>query len=148
MIKKTKLFLLFVCILMISLGAVFVLLEWYPVSDGPPNKELCFLSFNLIFFMLPIFFAALGAYIVVPLAFMGFFFVKGKTRSVLFPALLFLLEIVQICHSPCLYGLYRYPLKSGLVLSRPYFRFLCFVCVLGSVFCVLILLRLIRIINL
>jgi hypothetical protein len=98
MSKKTELFLLFVCILMISLGAVFVLLEWYPVSDGPPDKELCFLSFNLIFFMLPIFFAALGAYIVVPLAFMGFFFVKGKTRSVLLVIGIIFLTACLVAH--------------------------------------------------
>ena len=83
MSKKAKLILLFFCVLIILLNAVFVLLEWYPVSDGPPNKECGFISCNLIFFMLPIFFAALAAYVVVPLTLVGLFCVKGKTHSIL-----------------------------------------------------------------
>jgi hypothetical protein len=83
MSKETKQFLFLVCISFILLGAIYVLLEWIPVSDGPPNEDLIDLSFCLIVFMLPIFFASLAAYIVVPLTFIGSFFVKGKVRSVL-----------------------------------------------------------------
>ena len=60
MSKKQTLFLSFICIPIVLLGVVFVLLEWYPVTDGPPNKDLNTLSFPIVCLMLPFFIASLG----------------------------------------------------------------------------------------
>ncbi len=100
--KKTKLFLLFSFVYLVLLGIILVILEWYPVSDGPPHEGSEWNSFSIVLLWLPVVFASICAYIVVPLSVLAFLFIKGKVRSVsLFIGVIFLMSflVINISHS-------------------------------------------------
>ncbi len=104
MSKKTKLFLLFICIYLFLLGLIDLILQWYPASDGPPNINLINMQTDIVrgLLLIPIFLASICAYIVVPLSVLACLFFKGKVRSVsIFIGVVFLMCFLvnNISHS-------------------------------------------------
>ncbi len=81
--RKTLFLLASFAVFFLLISVTYILFEWYSVSDGPPNEDLINPPCIFSIFMVPVFFAGLAAYIVVPVTFIGFFFPRGKARSVL-----------------------------------------------------------------
>lgn len=69
------------------ISVTYILFEWYPLTDGPPNEASAGYGFGFVMFTCPIIFilavAWMAALFVVPISLIGSIFFKGKTRSVL-----------------------------------------------------------------